>query len=771
MRVLAEQTYSAAEGFLRRLELSATFSSAGNPGQVSLHLLMGGEQDDAIALSPDQDAIVIGTQDLLLSRALNRGYGLSRFRWPMAFGLFNNDCLWVLDEVQLMGVGLNTSAQLDGLRRKLGVIGQCSSLWMSATLQPAWLETPDHHVPNPEQILALEAEDTAEPRLAQRLQAPKRLKALPLSSTTGDLVTCIRKEHRPGTLTLVVVNTVERAKAVYGALITPAGTGRRRSIEQSQSQDVEVLLVHSHFRPVERRELNARLVAPLPSNGMGRIVVATQVVEAGIDVSAATLFTELAPWASLVQRFGRCNRDGKDVDGRVFWIDVDEAKQSAPYDPQDLRSSRLLLQSLEGASVAPADLPDAEFEHRQHQCIRRSDLIGIFDTLPDLSGNDVDVSGFIREDDELDAQVFWRLVDDPGRSLPDVNPPRREELCTAPLSQLRRYVETGAQPHSSPSRSAAGGPAWVWDHLLGEWRPVRRGDIRAGQVYLLRCADGGYTVNRGWDLSSTADVVPFGLSGSGLAQEAVGSDVPTFGASEWLTIAEHTDAVVNRVHELTAALGSDLVGPSFAAALQKAARFHDAGKAHPVFQQTLLSSVPAAERELRSKHPWAKAAIRGARHSRPHFRHELASALALRQNRQLLSEGAQEEVGALAAFLVAAHHGRVRLAIRSLPDETKPPDDRRYALGVWDGDTLPEVDLGSEVILPETALDLSQTEIGVGTDGEPSWLESALSMRDAQSLGPFRLAYLEGVLRAADSQVSAALQSESRSAATGEATQ
>jgi hypothetical protein len=48
---------------------------------------------------------------MLLSRALNRGYGMSRYRWPMHFGLLNNDCLWVMDEVQLMGSGLTTSLQ------------------------------------------------------------------------------------------------------------------------------------------------------------------------------------------------------------------------------------------------------------------------------------------------------------------------------------------------------------------------------------------------------------------------------------------------------------------------------------------------------------------------------------------------------------------------------------------------------------------------------------------------------------------------------------
>ena len=33
-------------------------------------------------------------------------YGMSRYRWPMYFGLANNYYLWVLDEVQLMGPGL-----------------------------------------------------------------------------------------------------------------------------------------------------------------------------------------------------------------------------------------------------------------------------------------------------------------------------------------------------------------------------------------------------------------------------------------------------------------------------------------------------------------------------------------------------------------------------------------------------------------------------------------------------------------------------------------
>ncbi len=142
MRVLVEQTRDCAIDWLGKLGLR---------DQVKVHVLMGGEEAEDWDLAPDSEAVVIGTQDMLLSRALNRGYGMSRFRWPMHFGLLNNDCLWVLDEIQLMGVGLATSAQLQAFRRHFGAYGEVKTIWMSATLLPEWLRTVDFR----EQVPAL----------------------------------------------------------------------------------------------------------------------------------------------------------------------------------------------------------------------------------------------------------------------------------------------------------------------------------------------------------------------------------------------------------------------------------------------------------------------------------------------------------------------------------------------------------------------------------------------------------------------------------------
>jgi CRISPR-associated endonuclease/helicase Cas3 len=107
----------------------------------------------------------------------------------------------------------------------------------------------------------------------------------------------------------------------------------------------------------------------------------------------------------------------------------------------------------------------------------------------------------------------------------------------------------------------------------------------------------------------------------------------------------------------------------------------------------------------------------------------------------------------LVAYLIAAHHGKVRLSIRSLPEEKPtPPDlDRLFARGIWDRDQLPAVPLGELTVAPVT-LDLSIMQMGDGPSG-PSWLSRMIALRDR--LGPFRLAYYEALLRVADQNASA----------------
>jgi CRISPR-associated endonuclease/helicase Cas3 len=151
-----------------------------------------------------------------------------------------------------------------------------------------------------------------------------------------------------------------------------------------------------------------------------------------------------------------------------------------------------------------------------------------------------------------------------------------------------------------------------------------------------------------------------------------------------------------------------------------------------------------------------------ASYCRKQFRHELASALGWLGSAQAreLDAGAR----ALVAYLIAAHHGKVRLSIRSMPGEAVPLVDGEplYARGIWHGDafpvagqrpmTLPDGEGGTLVIDEELSADLTIMRMGSGTYKRPSWLEMTLSLRE--SIGPFRLAWLESILRAADARAS-----------------
>ena len=238
MRVLVEQTRNEAIRWLHKLNRLApaqqpqTKFDPENPDhlrdyrpdlgdataeQVAVVVLMGGVEREDWDLYPEKPAILIGTQDMLLSRALNRGYGMGRFRWPMHFGLVNNDCLWVLDEIQLMGVGLATSAQLQAFREKYRTFGAVKTVWMSATLQSDWLGTVDFRQRVPElSTLNLTKEDYTAGGLRERWTAKKPLDNSKLSvNDVGDLAAFIKDKHQANSLTLVVVNTVSRSRELH----------------------------------------------------------------------------------------------------------------------------------------------------------------------------------------------------------------------------------------------------------------------------------------------------------------------------------------------------------------------------------------------------------------------------------------------------------------------------------------------------------------------------------------------------------------------------
>lgn len=465
MRSLVTQTVTAVSEWLRRVELLDEATGLNRGAGVSVNVLMGGAAGDEWHLHPERDAVLIGTQDMLLSRALNRGYAASRFIWPWHYALLTNDCLWVFDEIQLMGVGLATGLQMDAFRHLFGTFGPTASLFMSATFDRDWLETVDH--PAPVEAMTLGDADLLTPDLDRRRRAPKRLQrahAVIAKGCEPALADEILNHHRAGTRTLVVLNTVDRAVGVVDAIENSA-----------RASSVEVVLLHSRFRPPDRDAALRRALAE-KFNG---IVVSTQVIEAGVDVSGPLLFTELAPGPSLVQRAGRCNRFGEYPAAVVTWFDHVNADTAGPYDAEDLVAARTELLKLrafnpEAIDQAAVDVRRPSFSH----VLRRRDVVDLFDTTPDLAGVDLDISRFIRDGEDRDVHVFWRTFEEAPASTEAR--PSRDELCAIPFLALRSWMEGGR-------------PAWRWDALDGDWSPIKRDRVVPGTVFMLRAADGGYT--------------------------------------------------------------------------------------------------------------------------------------------------------------------------------------------------------------------------------------------------------------------------------------
>lgn len=818
MRTLVDQTAKCAKQWLSNLGLS---------DKVSVHLLMGGADDGGWDVYPERDAILIGTQDMLLSRALNRGYGMSRYRWPTHFGLLSNDCLWVLDEVQLMGSGLMTTAQLAAFGQQLWPRAKpCRFLWMSATLGEDFLDTRDRRDWGIRigEKLELTDVDLAMPAVQMRLRAAKSIaviKDCPKASKVLDE----HATHAAGRLSLLVLNTVPAARRLFAELRDELGKPARKK----KGTPPQICLVHGRFRLCDRKQRlkqvedfasqMGKVTGAVPESS-GLILVSTQVVEAGFDISSVRLWSEIAPWSSVVQRLGRLNREGLQPNSlATFWKpkedkdrenkpDSPNARRIGPYDKSAIETANTLLGSLMQAMANGAEYRDAldkigQTEKSQQALqvvadvvIRPDDFHELFGTDPDLAGGFTNVSQFVRDADRnVDAQVFWRDFSPKRASRLDEPQPQRDELCAVPFFELRRFLGDK-------------GAAWEWNSESSRWERRRSTDIWPGMTLLLPISTGGYSDELGWTgIGSDKPTVHAVESpeSSGLAED------PDSQTEHWYSLSDHLADVEAEVCELAQQLGLDERSKQ---ALKVAARWHDCGKSLSRWQQAALGfatqvrtrmqdvlskpesarfhkligewlpkwSPPTVENSLWAKFPdvrdvWMDGTLTRDEQKElrrilrtpfsPKLRHEAASALAAWDAWQ----AGDKQLSALAVYLIASHHGKVRTVLRStqVNDEVfglKPSDTLRPVPGFFE--QVASLHFDAKHLGAHGDWDESGTTFKMGS---PSWTQvvaellgsveanakpsgDAIPEHELQNLGPFALAYLEAILVAADVRAS-----------------
>jgi CRISPR-associated endonuclease/helicase Cas3 len=787
--------------------------------EISVYQLMGGAIDEEWAGKPDQPWVLVGTQDQLLSRSLNRGYSMRRYEWPVHFGLLNQDCRWIIDEVQLLGPGLWTTAQLDWMRRKrFASIKPCLTTWMSATMGTSFLSTTDRKT---------DGCDTApDPNLNfndPALDARRRAVRPVQWADTGDPETIairVSDSHQAGTLSLVVCNTVETAREIFLAL---PGTSKILLTSRFRRQDREA----NETRLLEFEDKRRRHSGPIPDDP-GLICVSTQVVEAGLDISAHHLWSELAPWPSIIQRLGRLNRDGLDNDAAKAWFwethltsgkGKRKEERIGPYDASDIGSAKKLLDALIPFSCDPFGQAIEKLEQTQGDAVRRAlepkpepmpralDVHGLFSTERDVHGGFTDVSTFVRSTDpEADVTVFWRdwkgknSAPPKGEDLDGPDLDLNQEGCPVPVFRLQEFLK---------SQKAA---AFTWNEEAEQWERIDRSELRPGMVVMLHREIGGYDSTVGWTGDSKHQLASAPRAGRG---RILRDDARTE-AGSWVQLDVHLADAKLHAEGICRALRLD---QPYRTAVIEAAALHDVGKTHPQWQSRLPSAsgldggpwakcpcvlaIDAVETSdairnaVRALRPdclelasesrgrgrdnlvrlrWAVSTklkteelerlrgipgVRWAGHVafRPGLRHEAATALAMWRRYRY---GAAS-YPALAVYLAASHHGKVRTVLRSI---TEPADDvfgvprdpdvinvygsawpmdfsvsKDGAEGQWESDGFVLTGAGwtglvSDLLGPWRAGDSSHS--AVVPDREP------------KRLGPFVLAYLEALVRAAD---------------------
>lgn len=127
-------------------------------------------------------------------------------------------------------------------------------------------------------------------------------------------------------------------------------TGDAADLAQRLAHHVHTLHLSTRMCPVHRRRVLEETRSALAS-GDPFVLVATQCIEAGVDLDFPVLFRALAPLPSIVQAAGRCNRHGFWQEGTVFLFrlesDGEDLQRLEHLSPDYARGARAVLARLQ----------------------------------------------------------------------------------------------------------------------------------------------------------------------------------------------------------------------------------------------------------------------------------------------------------------------------------------------------------------------------------------------------------------------------------------
>ena len=301
---------------------------------LPISTLRGGFADNREWLEdPSKPAIVVGTIDMVGSRLLFEGYGVSRRMRPYHAGLLGVDTLFVLDEAHLCPPFEALLRQIEECRDgKFGPGGAHAQQtrfvprFRLMSLSATGRDVASLGPATDRRVFRLEDEDQAEAVVRQRLTASKRLALLDHDLGNGNLPEVLAKEalnlgygESPRRI-LVYCDKRKDAVAVKTKIDKEIKAREKKCGILGESE-----LLVGERRVCEREALEGWLDkqgffgASTPPDAP-TFLIATSAGEVGVDLNADHMVCDLVAFERMAQRFGRVNRRGGE--GHSANIDV-----------------------------------------------------------------------------------------------------------------------------------------------------------------------------------------------------------------------------------------------------------------------------------------------------------------------------------------------------------------------------------------------------------------------------------------------------------------
>ena len=331
-RAVVDQATRYAERLRRNMpvELAARLRLTDGGSALPISTLRGGFADNRDWLEdPSKPAIMVGTIDMIGSRLLFEGYGVSRAMRPYHAGFLGVDTLVLLDEAHLCPPFEALLCQVaSGRDGKLGPRPGAESFTPPFRLMSLSATGRELVAMPADSVFRLKEHDAHEPVVHQRLTARKRLRVTQLEDA-GKLTECIARRA------IELVDDVTPSRVlVYCHRRTDAVAVKESIDKELKSRKKEGQLADGHLSELlvgERRVYErAGLEAWLDRNGfiggsktppeVPTLLVATSAGEVGVDLDADHMVCDLVAYERMVQRLGRVNRRGGE--GRNAAVDI-----------------------------------------------------------------------------------------------------------------------------------------------------------------------------------------------------------------------------------------------------------------------------------------------------------------------------------------------------------------------------------------------------------------------------------------------------------------